>query len=264
MNHVLKTSAVDGNDRRELLIVGRGKLARHLLFAFRALSPDVSLLQWDRSQSQQNLQNFAQRAAVIFLCISDDSLEEMANLLRSFAPSGLLVHHSGTKNLNGAWSLHPLMTFSGEEAYPREIYEQIPFIISPPKDDPKPQVSVQEIFETCFSGWKNNFHLISPEQKVFYHLNCVIAGNFATLLWQEAAKNFEKLDLPPEILRPYLERTLANFLKQPFGSFTGPLQRGDSSTIHAHLEVLKGQNFSPIYEAFLKYAQANKDLRGIK
>jgi predicted short-subunit dehydrogenase-like oxidoreductase (DUF2520 family) len=264
MSQFEKISTVDGGSFHEHLVVGRGKLARHLLFSFKIFSPQLSVRSWNRHQSLEDLEALVEKASVVSLCTSDDSLDEVASLIDSFRPRGLLVHHSGSKNIKDIWSLHPLMTFNGFEPYPKQTYGEIPFVVSSPPNQFFSREIGLNIFEKCFPGWKNKIYFVSAEQKVRYHLACVIAGNFANILWEDSSSHLKDLGLPPEVLKPYLQQCLRNFFADPKGSLTGPLQRGDETTLRAHTEALKHDSFLPIYEAFLNFVRSNKNTRGSK
>lgn len=262
MSHFNNSYAVDGFNGRELLIIGRGKLARHFVFSFQLLSPEIVVHSWNREQTLDELKVLLEKVSLVSLCISDDSLDSVASLLESFRPRGLVAHHSGSKNVKDVWGFHPLMTFSGFEAYPSEVYQSIPFVISPPPGRKVFEEDGRQVFEKFFPGWKNKIYFVSAEDKVRYHLACVIAGNFPNILWKESTSRMEALRLPLEILKPYLEQSLENFFSDPTGSLTGPLQRGDESTLKAHLESLKEDPFLPVYESFLHFVKSNKNKRG--
>jgi predicted short-subunit dehydrogenase-like oxidoreductase (DUF2520 family) len=60
------------------------------------------------------------------------------------------------------------------------------------------------------------------------------------------------LRLPSEILRPFLQQTVANVWQERESALTGPLARGDLPTIESNLKALGGSSLGCIYRAFLK------------
>ena len=85
---------------------------------------------------------------------------------------------------------------------------------------------------------------------MLYHTACVLAGNFTTILWNKAMRDFEdRLSLPRELLRPYLERTAINALRLGSAALTGSLARGERGTIERDLEGLEGDAFRSVYLA---------------
>ncbi len=78
------------------------------------------------------------------------------------------------------------------------------------------------------------------------------SGNFTSLLWESVYREFEaELGLPKAALLPYMERIFAN-LAAAEGVATGPLVRGDMTTIERNLAALDGNPLEDIYRAFLR------------
>jgi len=176
---------------------------------------------------------------IILLAISDDALEDFItyNLALRSRP---LVHFSGSLTIDGAYGLHPLMTF-GPETYDLETYRSIPFV------EERGGLG----FKDLFPHLRNPSWAINPEHKPLYHALCVLAGNFTTLTWLKAMDDFEaKLGLPREVLRPYLEQTASNTFAHGHAALTGTLARGEAGTIDRDLEGLDGDDFREVYLAF--------------
>jgi predicted short-subunit dehydrogenase-like oxidoreductase (DUF2520 family) len=136
------------------------------------------------------------------------------------------------------------MTF-GRRLYDLETYRAIPFV--------EERNGLR--FQTAFPGLINTSWAIDPGDKALYHALCVAAGNLTTLLWARAFSDFEeKLGLPREILRPFLERTAANTLADGDKALTGSLARGDRGTIERDLAALEGDALGEIYRIFARAA----------
>jgi predicted short-subunit dehydrogenase-like oxidoreductase (DUF2520 family) len=246
-------------------IIGDGKVAKHFAHYFHLL--DIEFNCWSRRQfqlqsckpsllekqftlhqtyypqhqSRLTLQKTIEASDVVLLLISDDAIEDFIES-NAFLKEKQLLHFSGSLTSKYAISCHPLMTFA-HQLYELEQYEKIPFVIDDGYE-----------LSDLFPKFKNEYVTIKAKDKAYYHSLCVMAGNFAQILWQAIGKEFEQnLNLPKEILNPYLLQNTQNFVNNPETSATGPLQRGDFATIKKHLNSLQNNPLLEIYQAFLNH-----------
>jgi len=151
------------------------------------------------------------------------------------------LHFSGQLVTDMAYAAHPLMTF-GPELYTLQDYQKIPWIL----EQGSPE------FSELLPGLTNPHFCISKREKNYYHALCVMANNFTTLLW---SKFFDEMDdrfqIPKENLLPILRRTVTNLCDDHKKVLTGPLARGDKSTIAANLKSLEGDAYAEVYRAFV-------------
>jgi len=217
-------------------LIGRGRVASHMA---RYLELEAQpFLFWHRGMPDPP-ERVLDRCDVVLLAISDDSL---APFLEAHPWLGrrTTVHFSGSRTLDGASGLHPLMTF-GPELYDLETYRSIPFI--------EERGGVR--FADTFPGLKNPAWPIDPALKPLYHALCVLGGNFSTLLWSKVAEDFEsRLGLPSAALRPYLEQTCRNAAVAGRAALTGPLVRRDMGTVERDPRALAGDPYAEVYRAF--------------
>lgn len=75
---------------------------------------------------------------------------------------------------------------------------------------------------------------LADTDKPLYHAGAAMASNFLVTLHQAAAQLLEESNVPPEALVPLMQRTIENGFV-----LTGPIARGDWSTVEAHLEALE-------------------------
>ena len=68
-------------------------------------------------------------------------------------------------------------------------------------------------------------------------------------LFDELQRRF---GIPASAAHPYLARVAANVLADADRALTGPLSRGDTTTIATNLRVLEGDPFYAVYSAFAK------------
>jgi 2-dehydropantoate 2-reductase len=133
--------------------------------------------------------------------------------------------------------------------YERELYERIPFVI----DQGCPPLAL------LIPGLPNPSFFIEPERRERYHALCVLAGNFTTLLWRKPFFELDvELGMPREQALPYLE-SITRGIRGMGLSLSGPLSRGDRTTLQRNLEALKSDPFGQVYSAFVSaYEQQGK------
>ncbi|HEX5395616.1 MAG TPA: DUF2520 domain-containing protein, partial [Candidatus Limnocylindria bacterium] len=74
---------------------------------------------------------------------------------------------------------------------------------------------------------------LADADRALYHAGAAIASNFLVTLYRIAAGLLEQTGAPPEALIPLMQRTIDNGFQ-----LTGPIARGDWSTVEAHLAAL--------------------------
>lgn len=87
---------------------------------------------------------------------------------------------------------------------------------------------------------------LADVDKPLYHAGAAMASNFLVTLYRAAARLLEETGAPPEALVPLMTRTIENGF-----ALTGPIARGDWSTVEAHLDALekRAPDLAPLYRA---------------
>jgi predicted short-subunit dehydrogenase-like oxidoreductase (DUF2520 family) len=87
---------------------------------------------------------------------------------------------------------------------------------------------------------------LADADKPLYHAGAAMASNFLVTLHAAAARLLEESNAPPEALLPLMTRTIENGFV-----LTGPIARGDWSTVEAHLRALeeRAPDLVPLYRA---------------
>jgi predicted short-subunit dehydrogenase-like oxidoreductase (DUF2520 family) len=87
---------------------------------------------------------------------------------------------------------------------------------------------------------------LADADKPLYHAGAAIASNFLVTLYRAAARLLEESNAPPEALVPLMTRTIENGFV-----LTGPIARGDWTTVEAHLRALeeRAPDLVPLYRA---------------
>ena len=220
------------------LIVGDGKMATHLGHYLSLLGIEYS--QWSRKKySAISLETLFSHSTLTVLLISDASLQDFINA-HVFLKTKPIIHFSGALSIEGIHGAHPLMTFS-QNLYDLEIYKQIPFVLEAGQ-------------ENYLDFLPNDFYEIPAELKSYYHMLCVLSGNFTNILWQKFFSELDtKFQLPPSVGQLYLKQITQNIIQDPNNSLTGPLARNDTNIINQHVEILEKNKdaFKDIYQAFV-------------
>ena len=75
--------------------------------------------------------------------------------------------------------------------------------------------------------------VLADDRRALYHAGAAIASNYLVTLYRAAAELLEQADAPPAALVPLMERTIENGFE-----LTGPIARGDWTTVDAHLAAI--------------------------
>jgi predicted short-subunit dehydrogenase-like oxidoreductase (DUF2520 family) len=186
----------------------------------------------------------AQHAGRILIAVPDSALEAVAALLD--LRSGIVLHTCGAQGpealdmlaQRGVFrgTLHPLQTISDPESGATALMGAA-FAIS----GDAPALAWAERIASAANG---RILRIPSERRPLYPAAAVMASNYITALVSAAQALLIAADVDPEeallALGPLSRTSLANALRQgPTSALTGPIERGDVSTIRAHLAALE-------------------------
>ena len=235
---------------------GDGRLSRHWRHYFSSLGIHWKL--WSRGLARAGGPAPAQAledCEVILLAVSDDAV---APVLARLRVEGLadrqFVHFCGGRSFPGAWGAHPLMSF-GPALYEPAFYRGIPVFAE--ADDARPDAIRR--FHALFPALPNPCFALPIADKAYYHALCALAGGMTAVLWRDFfAAMSSRFGAPREALADYPRRIVENVLASSNGALTGPVARGDTGTIEAHLEALDGSSLGAVYRAFIAAAGAER------
>ncbi len=220
-------------------------MAKHMAayFAFEAIAP----VQWSRKSDKGSPVDKLKDCSIILLLISDDAIEPFVKQYPELTKKRL-IHFSGSLYSQQVWGMHPLMTFA-KQLYSLAAYRQIPFIV-------EDRVNFKDIFPNL----SNRSYPLRSDMKGLYHALCVMSGTFSVVLWQKIRKMFERdLQIPWEVLIPYLTRTFQNISVDPEHALTGPLVRDDHETMKRNIEALPEAEWKRLYSAFIEAYRRERD-----
>lgn len=224
---------------KTVLIIGSGRLAKHL-HHWNLLQPlPNQILSWNRSEDARLLPGLVSQADLVWLAISDSAIQDFFE--KHLCVGGkMVVHFSGALADDRMLCAHPLMSFP-IDILPDAAYKAAWFAISG-----------ADILTDMMPGFTNSSFLVSAKSKPLYHALCVVAGNFPQLLWNEVDQTRQQLNIPEAAFSVYLQQSLNSFLHLKSKSLTGPLIRHDQITMDKNKNALVNTKLQTIYAAFIK------------
>jgi predicted short-subunit dehydrogenase-like oxidoreductase (DUF2520 family) len=188
----------------------------------------------------------AARAELLMLAVPDDAL---ADLVSGLASSGavrrgtLVAHTSGAHGIDilepliavGVLplALHPVMTFSGTDVDLARLEGAGFGVTATPELRPVAEALVIEM--GAEPVW------IAEELRATYHAALAFGANNLVTLVAEASDMLMRagVENPHRLLAPLLGAALDNSLRHGDRALTGPVARGDSGTVAAHLHAIR-------------------------
>jgi predicted short-subunit dehydrogenase-like oxidoreductase (DUF2520 family) len=189
--------------------------------------------------------DLARHAHRILIAVPDSALETVAATLD--VQSGIVLHTCGALGPEAlhvlaqrgvfCGTIHPLQTISDPQSGASALHGAA-FAIS---GDAPALAWAEQI--ACAA--KGQILRIPAERRALYHAAAVMASNYLTALLSAAQTLLIAADVDPDealqALAPLAKTSLDNALRQgPTAALTGPIERGDVSTVSAHLAALKG------------------------
>jgi len=206
-------------------VVGRGRVGA----AFAARLADRGVL--------------ADRGApdLVLLCVPDRAI---ATAAASVAAGPWIAHVSGATPLAALaphprrFSVHPLQTFT--RARGAEQIDGAWAAVTGEDDDARRRGRwlAETLGLTPFD--------LADDQRALYHAGASMASNFLVTLHRAATRALARAGAPAAALEPLMRRTIDNGF-----DLTGPIQRGDTATVDAHLAALTAAlpDLVPLYRA---------------
>jgi predicted short-subunit dehydrogenase-like oxidoreductase (DUF2520 family) len=186
-------------------------------------------------------------AELVLLCVPDHVMAEVAAAVRV---GPWIAHVSGATHLSALdphrrrFSMHPLQTLTRERG-PEQL------------DGSWAAISAETDDSLARARWLAEILGLRPFEvadadRTLYHAAAVIGGNFLVTLYRVATQLLEEVGAPPEAIVPLMTRTIENGF-----DLTGPIARGDWTTVEAHLRALEERDpdLVPLYRAL---AQATR------
>lgn len=239
--------------------VGAGKVGCSLALYFYSHQCEISgfysktaehaarIADMTKSQAFTDINSLALKSDLLFITVPDD---EIASVYRGISSDNLkntiVCHCSGSLTAKEVFgeddtelnirkiSLHPLCAVDSKESH-REFDKVFFFLEGNPE--------ITELMMDYLKGLSLNVRIISSDIKVRYHLAASVVSNQVVALINEGVEllgqcGFSKED-SLDALAPLITGNIEHILKNgPVQALTGPVQRGDISTVSKHIRTL--------------------------
>ena len=181
-------------------------------------------------------------ASLVVIAVPDDALNEVAAAVaRSIRPGTAVVHTCGLEGVEplracgpSVAAIHPAHPI----AHPDQPLDEVLFGVT--CDEP-----MRDWCASLVADLGGTSRFIADEDRALYHAALVMASNFAVSLVADAADLLGGTDA----IVPLMRATVDNVERLgPHTALTGPIVRGDVSTVRAHLRALP-QHLVEVYVA---------------
>jgi predicted short-subunit dehydrogenase-like oxidoreductase (DUF2520 family) len=182
-----------------------------------------------------------ERPELVLLCVPDAAIAEVA---RGVTVGPWVAHTSGATPLGALepharrFGLHPLQTFTRARG-PEQLDGAFAAVTSETDEARAAGFALAELLGlTPF--------VLADGARVLYHAGAAIAANYLVTLHRAASRLFAAAGAPTEGLTPLMRRTIENGFE-----LTGPISRGDWSTVDAHVAAIRAEapELEPMYRA---------------
>ncbi|MDQ2700017.1 MAG: DUF2520 domain-containing protein [Actinomycetota bacterium] len=235
-----------------MTIVGPGRVGHSIADAAVRAGLRVELLGRDFDASLSG-------SKTVLICVPDQEIERVADQLAGGAQLPAFTGHtSGATRLDvldacqtdGAFSLHPLQTVptgsTDLNGCPAACAG------SGPAATGLATALARTVGMLPFE--------IEEKHRAIYHAAASMASNYLVTLEQTAAGLLGEagVENPRAVLAPLVTRTLANWEKDGAEALTGPIVRGDESTVETHRRALAAGHpeVLPLYDALAERTRA--------
>lgn len=190
-------------------------------------------------------------ADIWLISAPDDAIQEVTEVLAQsgiLMPGNIVFHCSGSlsskvirlpDNQCYRASVHPTHSF----ANPEKSISRFPGSSCAVEGDEQAVAVLNALFSAiggvCFP--------LKSDKKGLYHAATVMACNNLVALLAISKQMLAEADIDPaqqeQILNPLIRQTIDNYLNNPdpADSLTGPISRGDQSTVATHLDALSSE-----------------------
>ncbi len=179
-------------------------------------------------------------AALVVIATPDAAIEAVAlGCAASLEPGALVIHLAGSRGLDvfnelrsirpdiRLGALHPLQSFPSASSG----LERLPGSWAAITGDPQVEALATELAMVPFR--------VADGLRAQYHAAAVVASNHVIALMGQVERMARACDVPYEAFEPLVLASVENaFRLGPQGALTGPVSRGDLSTVQAHLQAL--------------------------
>lgn len=263
MRSTLRQVSTSGPPRLRVGIVGAGRVGAVLGAALRRAGHEVvavsAVSDLSRLRAEALLpgvpirpaQDVAQDADLVLLAVPDDQLEALViGLVETGAVHAgqFVAHPSGRFGIGvldpirtvGALPLaiHPVMTFTGTSVDIARL-EDCPFGVTAPE-------SLRPVAEALVVEMGGDPVWVPEDARVLYHAAIAFGANYLMTVVLQSLDLLRAAGMtePERLMAPLLSASLDNALRHGDAALTGPVARGDATTVAEHLRRIR--DVSPV------------------
>ena len=202
------------------------------------------------SKTYEKIEKIVEQSDIIMITTTDSQISSVWEKIKNLPiQNKLICHCSGSMSSEvfsdirkyGAYgySIHPMFAISDKY----NSYKNLPKAFITIEGDEK----YEEYLKNLFSSLGNKVQIITKENKVLYHVAAVTVSNLLLGLINNGITYLNQCGfsdkLAIEALYPLIEYNLKNIKENgTINSLTGPIERGDLTTIVNHCNVLSEQD----------------------
>lgn len=227
------------------------------------------------TRQYNNLEDLIIDSDAIFITTPDGEISRVWSEIKKLPiKEKLICHCSGSisseifSNINNhgayGYSIHPMFAISDKYNSYKDLSQAFITIEGHEKHI--------EYFKLLFSNLGNDIAIINKDNKALYHAASVTVSNLVLGLINNGVNYLEECGFTKEMaikaLYPLIEFNLKNIReKGTINSLTGPIERGDLSTVINHLNVLREEDkelYRLLSKNILKIAKVKNSDRDYK
>lgn len=217
----------------KVAVIGRGRVATHLLTALRQSGHDVV------SVNSRTLEELPERADIYVISVKDSALQDVILHVTKGREDQLFVHTAGSMALGlfeGCCQhygvLYPMQTFSKEQPVD---FKEIPLFVEASDAETLSRI------RTFGESLSEHVYELSTADRCYLHLAAVFACNFVNHCYALAADVLAQKGLPFDVLLPLIDETARKVHQlHPADAQTGPAIRDDQNVMHSQSALLQG------------------------
>lgn len=227
------------------------------------------------TRQYNNLEDLIKNSDAIFITTPDNQIADVWNEVKKLPiKEKLICHCSGSissevfSNINNhgayGYSIHPMFAISDKYNSYKDLSQAFITIEGNEKHI--------EYLKMLFSHLGNDVAIINKENKILYHAASVTVSNLVLGLINNGVNYLEECGFTKEMaikaLYPLIENNLRNIKERgSVKSLTGPIERGDLSTVINHLNVIREEDkelYRLLSKNILKIAKVKNKNRNYK
>lgn len=246
----------------KIAIIGAGKVGQSLKQLFELNQHQVTLIGRDIAAYKNQIN----QAQLVLITTTDSQIKAVCDSISPYLQASTVVSHcSGALNsnvLNSAQqkgcntaSSHPLNTFPSLDAALTTFAntEHGTYLYC------EGDKAALELITTVFKPSGFAVVEIDSKAKTAYHTACVFACNYLTVLMDLSLQTAELKGIDKTLfstaIQPLIQATLSNINTHgTTASLSGPIARGDSTTVNQHIDLLEKES-PTIANAYVLLAQ---------